>query len=330
MSDFQPHPVMDRSSRIHNLHSPGWKQLEPIYAFASLDAYARGLCYGPCLSDPCAVSDPERLLKFGRAGWYSLYMGRDESDAPFFNLNTLCRMAGHKLLDLSTDSDSERQLEKLMKDAGSTMPPCLSLKLLALLAVRLDIVAGASTVEAGKLVASHLAVLTAADAEQPFLKVRYPSEPILAHVSASHLQRVRWDRPLLALCNFIDSSVVDAGFRGELLTKIICLLSMDEILNALPDESISAQAPSQSGASNRTHDPPPSSSPNQPSGIPSLCIPPSDTISPYEPVPKNHWRFATPIKVSHFLDQLIVAPPGHRSFSMALISKSDDLNLDTP
>jgi hypothetical protein len=61
-------------------YPPGVKQFEPIFAFTSLDAHARIHCSSRCLSNIDEASDPERLIKFGRAGWYSTYRGKMKED----------------------------------------------------------------------------------------------------------------------------------------------------------------------------------------------------------------------------------------------------------
>lgn len=88
--------------------------------------------------------------------------------------------------------------------------------------------------EASQLVASHLAVLTQTDKDRYFLRTIYPSEPLLAESSAELTHKYGWDLPLGALCEYVRSGVVEAGYRGELLTKIICLMAMDDALNSIP------------------------------------------------------------------------------------------------
>jgi hypothetical protein len=333
LSDFQPHPALHRSGRMYSEFAPGIKQFAPLYAFTSLDAHARILCDGPCLSDPTAVSDPERLIKFGRAGWYSMYSGRNAHNIRYYDIQKLVAVAGSKLLYL--EGTSHLQLQQQMKEAGTKLSLGLSLRLLSLLAVRLAIAAGPSTIEAGELVASHLAVLVSAETEHPFLKIGYPSEPILATAAALHLQTTGWDRPLMALCKYIDSSVVDAGFRGELLTKVICLLTMDQLLDTLQPQKSPKSSPKKDSSSQRGRQSPASSASSRPSS--SQQVSPSKTLSlsserplsqPRESEPLNYWRYTKPVKASQFLDDLLVAPPGHRSFSEALISKYEDLNVD--
>ena len=65
-----------------------------------------------------------------------------------------------------------------------------------------------------------------------FLRIHYPSEPLLAEVSALCTKSVGWHGPLKALNHYIIGGVVDAGFRGELLTKLTCLMAMDHLLNS--------------------------------------------------------------------------------------------------
>ena len=93
---------------------------------------------------------------------------------------------------------------------------------------------GPYTLEASELIASHLAVLTRTDDERHFLRTVYPSEPLLAEVSARLTHRYGWAHPLSALVHYIEGRIVEAGFRGELITKIICLMAMDEALSSIP------------------------------------------------------------------------------------------------
>jgi hypothetical protein len=72
------------------------------------------------------------------------------------------------------------------------------------------------------------------DEDRYFLRSAYPSEPILAEAFASLTDKYGWAKPLRALHHFIQTSIVDGGFRGELLTKIICLMAVDKA-NGLND-----------------------------------------------------------------------------------------------
>ena len=328
ISDFQPHAAFDRSSRIFTRYPPGIKQFEPIFAFTSLDAHAQLHCNGRCLSDIHEVSDPERLIKFGRAGWYSTYVGRMKEEGYFFDMATLTMFAGNKLLCLPYDSQSD--LEELVRKESARMSSTLKLKLLALLAVRLDIAAGPFTTEAGELVASHLAVLIDVKPDHSYLKTAYSSEPILAAVAARHIAHIGWHAPLKALCHYIDSAVVSSGFRGELLTKVICLITMDEVIRSadnLPKSPPNPRRQSTKASSNAEHRPP-SRSADQARNFTETPPASAPEFRPTTPVTPYRWRYAQPVRVIQFLDHFLAAPRGYASFSSAL-TKRDDLCLNS-
>src|SRR6202011_951751 len=75
-----------------------------------------------------------------------------------------------------------------------------------------------------------LAVLPRTDNGCHFLQTVYPSEPILAEVSAQLTYKYGWANPLSALIHYVHGGIVDAGFKGELMTKIVCLMAMDKAL----------------------------------------------------------------------------------------------------
>ena len=105
------------------------------------------------------------------------------------------------------------------------------IKLIAVLAPRLALTIGPYTLEASELIASHLAVLTRTDNQCHFLRTVYLSEPILAEVSAQLTNKHGWANPLSALIHYVHGGIVEAGVRGELLTKIVCLMAMDKALS---------------------------------------------------------------------------------------------------
>jgi hypothetical protein len=331
VSDFQPHAAFDRSARLFSEHPPGIKQFEPIFAFTSLDAHAQLHCSGRCLSDINEVSDPERLIKFGRAGWYSTYLGRMKTETYFFDMATMTKFAGNKLLCLPYDSKFD--LKELVENEDKRKSSNTQLKLLALLAVRLDIAAGPFTTEAGELVASHLAILIDVKPDHSYLKTAYTSEPILAAVASRHIAHIGWHFPLNALCHYINSAVVSAGFRGELLTKIICLMTMDEVLESIGTRfqtppnprrgsvrsSPGAKRPSLSLSSSLAQH-------TRPFQAPSAS---ASEFRPTTPAPPYRWRYTQPVKVTQFLDHLLAAPKGFASFSSALVKKQKDLLLNS-
>jgi hypothetical protein len=140
----------------------------------------------------------------------------------------LLRLATEKLLDIEDPSQAD-----VVWDRNSQLTPRKMLKHLATLSVRLALRIGADTPAAAELVASHLAVLTGIDDDRTFLRTAYPSEPILAEVSADLTGKYGWASPLKSLCHFIQVGNVEVGWSGELVSKILCLMSVGRALRAL-------------------------------------------------------------------------------------------------
>ena len=230
LADFQSVSVNDKSLRVVDLDPPGRLQFDPFYIFTSVDAHAI-IANENCTSNIFEASKPERLLKFGRAAWYTLFTSKDKFKNEFYyKLPNLTELAGVKLLGLNRG----QQWTNLFGDHRSSLTSAMKLKLLALLGPRLDITAGPWTIEAEDLVASHLAVVVNTDHERQFIRIGYPSEPIVAQAAAHHTAEIGWSLPLLALRDYVNSAVVSAGFRGELLTKVVCLMAADSTSKSSP------------------------------------------------------------------------------------------------
>ena len=75
---FPPRLLGDISLRLIGLPDPGTDQFDPLYVFTSMDAHSKSAPNNYALSDPQKVAQFERLLKFERAGWYSLYKGKSK------------------------------------------------------------------------------------------------------------------------------------------------------------------------------------------------------------------------------------------------------------
>ena len=105
------------------------------------------------------------------------------------------------------------------------------LRLLAVVACRLALTVGPFSTEARDLVSSHLAILLDTDPDRHFLKIYYPSEPILAEASATITAAIDigWLPAVKALYQQLQNGIVSAGYRGELLSKVLCLIAMDRI-----------------------------------------------------------------------------------------------------
>jgi hypothetical protein len=233
-TNFQLEPREKEEStgrRVLELPSAGANQFDPVYIFTSIDAHSQIMENNLAISDHRQVAKVERLLKFGRAGWYSIYSASNSATSesmsmnPTYNKKSLLDIATGKLLGcLRQPAVSINQLVTNHEDATS--------KWLALLACRLAISVGPFSREAEELVSSHLAVLLRAD--QDLLKIYYPSEPILAEASASITHRTGWKPALKALHNHLQNGIIIAGYWGKLLSKLLCLIAMDSITKPLP------------------------------------------------------------------------------------------------
>ena len=221
--DIEPRPL------------PVPKQFDPIYFFTSIDAHARIIDNNYAISDHGQVAKVERLLKFGRAGWYSLHSAKAKSspNRRWFNKITILNLAISKLLGgISNIVNLKRQL---IPTTNMQWTPKTHLCLLATLAVRLSLIIGPFYAEAGELISSHMAVLLGIDGH--FLRTSYPSEPILAEASAHIMADVGWDNVLKALYYHVQNGIVNPSYRGELLSKVLCLMAMDDSPKPFPSKN---------------------------------------------------------------------------------------------
>ena len=235
LTSFQARRSDDDSSRIVPLHRPGDKHFDPIHVFTSIDAHARVIPNYRAISDHTQVATPERLLKFGRAGWYSLYSAKPSTtDSQAYDKDKILSLAIMKLVGSLDDGES------LRIQIGNCTSPKLTqkirLRLLAIFAPRLALTVGPFTDEASEVVSSHLAVLLHTDSGRHFLRTFYPSEPVLAEASAVITASVGWDVLLKGLYHQIQNGIVSLGYRGELLTKVLCLMAMDDTPKPFSDK----------------------------------------------------------------------------------------------
>ena len=229
LTNFQPHPLEDRSLRLTRLPIPGKEQFKPIHVFTSIDAHSKIADENYAISNHQTVAEIDRLLKFGRAGWYSLYTAKSNSKPTFtyYTKPKILEIAISKLLGIVDEALHNFGLEVHLS-SYLPMPPQTRLRLLAVLSPRLALTVGPFSAEAVEMVSSHLAVLLRTDEDRHFLQTYYPSEPILAEASAVITKSIGWSYPLKALYHYLQNGIVTAGYRGELLSKVLCLMAMDD------------------------------------------------------------------------------------------------------
>jgi hypothetical protein len=232
-TNFQPTEMQDRvpsGMRIVPLPIPGTDQFPPIFVFSSVDVYSRVQNPVRCISSHHEVADLDRLLKFGRAGWYSTYRQGNTQvsrEANLRNANLIVNTATSKLLAVG-------EIQKVQAVFDAHESPANFIKMIAVLAPRLALTIGPYTLEASKLIANHLAILTRADNDRRFLQTVYPSEPVLAEASARLTHANGWANPLSALVHYVRAGIVEGGFNGGLVTKLVCLMAMDKALSQRP------------------------------------------------------------------------------------------------
>ena len=205
--NFQPRGDTD-SSREPIKESPSPKMFPPIVILPGVDVAAKCL---EATCDPQQVQSPKRLMSFGRVAWHVMAKNTDADD--------LLQLAISKLIR----RDSSR-LAKLFGDHS----PSNNRKLLACLGPRLALQIGSFCEDARELVASHMMFLEHVGDEHEQLFARYLSEPILAEASAHATAEHGWDAPLEALLCKILHGVVDRGFRGEFVTKVLLCIAMED------------------------------------------------------------------------------------------------------
>jgi len=217
--NFQPALWEDNSLKVSQLPPMGYQQFDPIYNFSSIDVHARAL--NPmCISDIREVAKFERLLKFGRPGWWAIYRHYPQKN--------MLQFAGVKLTGFQNLYGLFESWQGKANANDKT-----KLRLLSVLTPRLAVTAGPYTREAAEQVASHLAIVVGTDHHRHFLSTTYPSEPIVAAASANLIQGTYgWANALSVLASYIQTGIVDVGFRGELLTKILCLMAVDKSMSA--------------------------------------------------------------------------------------------------
>ena len=220
LTNFRSTACEDHSLRILSLPALGHIQFEPIFTFTSIDAHS---IYSneDCTADINSVADSTRLLKFGRVGWHSVgrYLDTDPVSLAMVKL-------------VGGTEQWSKFFETLPEDRMSAKTRII---LLAILAPRLALTTNPYLREAAEIIASHLAILMRTDKDRHFLRSAYASEPIIAEASAQITREKGWGQVLRALHTNVQTGIVEGGFRGELLSKILCLMAVDK---SQPDRTL--------------------------------------------------------------------------------------------
>jgi len=224
ITNFHPTPWND-PLRVPSLPGPGQHQFPPIFIFSSLDIYSRVLNHPMCISSPEYVAHPDRLLKFGRAGWYSAYFhGNVSRKANLPQWDSVLRTVTSKLLSTSDLHLPQNPFNSHLPLTSSNWSRFWHHVLHWLSApihwsLGADCKPSCSSYEDGR--------------GAPLLANRIPKRTHLSgSVGATHTYV--WANPFRALVHYVRGGIVEVGFKGELITKIICLTAMDKALNQIP------------------------------------------------------------------------------------------------
>jgi hypothetical protein len=109
--------------------------------------------------------------------------------------------------------------------AGDVVPA-----MTALLACRLAVHLGSYVPLVRDMVASHMMIPLALADDGGQVQATFPPEPLLAAAASSITAELGWLRPLETLISLIQHGVVDKGFRGELITKVVLCMAMEAAL----------------------------------------------------------------------------------------------------
>ena len=208
IGNFQPRNDTD-SSRAPIEPGSGVLMFRPIVLMPSLDAAARGMAI---TTNPRKVNRPSRLIRLGRVAWHLMKKKKTPVD----------------LLDLA--------VSKLFRTARIALPSLFAseirddvkLKMLACLGPRLAIQTGPYVTATKELVASHMMTLERVGTNHDHLETRYLSEPILAEAAAQGTANHGWAKPLEALVSEMRHGIVDRGFRGEFITKVLLCMAVED------------------------------------------------------------------------------------------------------
>ncbi|KAF8456733.1 hypothetical protein BDZ91DRAFT_523192 [Kalaharituber pfeilii] len=179
------------------------------------------------LSKPLgSFATPDHLTLFGRPLW------RIHSQSP---LETLCSFVEMKLLGGTVVFDFNNQNHVFaVLSFRILLDPCINCE--------------ESTKLVTESVNSHLRLVIGMDQEASSFRTISPSEPIVAHVAASLLMgggytltscqgrdpTLVWSRSITILSHLLARGVVDKGLKGELLARILVILTRDFMFSKSP------------------------------------------------------------------------------------------------
>ncbi|CAJ0637020.1 7278_t:CDS:2, partial [Entrophospora sp. SA101] len=203
LSNFSPAIVDDHSQRVHH---EDLKLFDPFYLFDFIDVFNQHTS-----EEIDETTNYTKLFFFGRPLWGAYLKSK-------MDVKDLIMIAQQKLLG---GNKIETWQNRIYPTAD-----------LAVLSSRLSLSISPQSKIASELVAGHMALCSYVSPDRQRLYIGYSSEPILAEASAILMSDIKnYSHLLKTLCNSVEDGIVDAGFRGELVAKLLLLRAWDKCCN---------------------------------------------------------------------------------------------------
>ena len=157
-----------------------------------------------------ACHDPLILYSMGRPLWKAL-------------LTCKMSLAPSSLLDYA--------IMKLRNSMESDFKLAKKEELLAALSVRLCLSISPTSLYAPSLVACHMGTALSVSEDRMSMTVTYPSEPVLAVAARKLMNNAENIQQMISTLNeFLAFGVVDKGYKGELIVRLLMTLAMDKAM----------------------------------------------------------------------------------------------------
>ena len=209
ISNFSPSQDRDSSTRVTKLLQ---RIFRPFYLFANVDIWVKTLGGPKTLKE---IEDPNFFCRYGRPYWGAASQFGNGS-VGIVNLLELARakvLGGIHYLDT-------KNLEQLLMERGSA---------LAVLGIRACIDMVPQCQLSQDLVAQHMRTLYSISEGRDAVVTGYFSEPILALVAGQLTNALPdgWNKLMAILMQSLRNGQVNAGFRGELVARLLLLMAWD-------------------------------------------------------------------------------------------------------
>lgn len=214
ISNFAPIPSLEASARATTLPRG---MFPPFYLIANVDIWAPKHRDTTTLQD---LEDWKYYCLFGRPHWGALAKQIMDSGSPI-SINDLMSLARIKLLGRNEDFADIGEFSM-----GEAM---------AILGVRVCVDLVPQCQLSDTLVAQHMRTLYFVSEDRERMITGYFSEPVLVQAAAQLTNESayspsanRWSMLLRMLVGSLRNGMVDAGFQGELVARILLLLAWDK------------------------------------------------------------------------------------------------------